>query len=65
MPRMPSYTAINQKGTMSEKKGNCRPTMVLNVKASMPVTPWSAMMGVPIAPKATGAVFAMSESPDA
>ena len=29
------------------------------------MTVWSARIGVPSAPKATGAVFAMSESPDA
>ena len=31
----------------------------------MPVTPCSAMIGVPSAPNATGAVFAISDSADA
>ena len=50
---------------MSEKNGSCRPTIADNVISLMPVALLSAMMGVPNAPKATGAVLAMSERPDA
>ena len=50
---------------MTEKNGSCRPTMPLNSCRSSPVTAASAMTGVPSAPKATGAVLAMSDRPDA
>ena len=39
--------------------------MALNSLRSSPVTPARAMMGVPSAPYATGAVLAMSDSPEA
>ena len=39
--------------------------MALSFWISMPVTPDRAMMGVPSAPKATGAVLAMSDNPEA
>ena len=56
---------ITQNGTMSEKNGNWRPTIPDNVSSSIPVTLLNAMIGVPSAPNATGAVLAMSDSPDA
>ena len=56
---------MSQNGTISEKMGSWRPTIALNTRASIDVTPWSAMIGVPSAPKATGAVLAMSDSADA
>ena len=65
MPRKPAYAQMSQNGTMSENSGSWRPTIALRALRSSPVTPCRAMIGVPSAPKATGAVFAMSESPDA
>src|SRR4029079_15298316 len=64
-PRSPEYAAINQNGTISEKTGNCRPIIALRWPTQRLVTHRRAMIGVPSAPKATGAVFAMSESADA
>ena len=61
----PTNAMISQNGTMTEKNGSCRPTMPLSSCRSRPVTAASAMMGVPSAPKATGAVLAMSDKPDA
>ena len=37
----------------------------VSARTSMPVTPWSAMRGMPIAPNATGAVLASSDRPAA
>ena len=65
MPRQPAYAQTSQNGTMIEKNGSCRPTIPLSANRSSPVTLWSAMIGVPSAPKATGAVLAMSDRPDA
>jgi len=65
MPRQPAKTQISQNGTMSEKNGNCRPTIAPRRKGSIPVTLDNPAIGVPSAPKATGAVLAMSERPDA
>ena len=39
--------------------------MALSARRSRPVTALSAMIGVPSAPNATGAVLAISERPDA
>ena len=61
----PTNAMISQNGTITEKNGSCRPTMPLSSCRSRPVTAASAMMGVPSAPKATGAVLAMSDKPDA
>ncbi len=63
--RKPTKAQISQKGTMTEKNGSWRPIMALNSWRSSPVTAASAMTGVPSAPKATGAVLAMSDKPDA
>ena len=65
MPRQPACAHTTQNGTSSEKNGNCRPTILESTNSSKPVTLLSAMMGVPSAPNATGAVLAMSESPQA
>jgi hypothetical protein len=65
IPRSPAKAATTQKGTMSANTGSCRPTMAERAWRSRPVTPESAMIGVPSAPKATGAVFAISERLDA
>ncbi len=56
---------MSQNGTIIEKSGSCLPIILLRTPASIPVTPASATIGVPIAPKATGAVLAMSERADA
>ena len=61
----PQKAQTSQKGMIREKNGSCRPTIALSCRISRPVTPARATMGVPSAPKATGAVLAMSESPDA
>ncbi len=45
--------------------GNCLPTMADNFKMSISVTAARAMIGVPNAPNATGAVFAINDSPQA
>ena len=65
MPRQPANAQTSQNGTISENNGSWRPTIALSSNRSSPVTPCSAMIGVPSAPNATGAVLAMSDSPDA
>src|SRR6476620_11239707 len=65
MPRYPANAQINQNGTISEKNGNCRPTIAPKRKGSRPVTLARPAIGVPSAPYATGAVLAISERPDA
>src|SRR5437588_2886108 len=50
MPRQPAKAQISQAGTISEKNGNCRPTMAPSRYGSMPVTLASPAMGVPSAP---------------
>ena len=65
MPRKPAKAQISQNGTMTEKNGNCRPTMAPSRYGSSPVTLASPAIGVPSAPNATGAVLAISESPEA
>src|SRR5207342_1190369 len=57
MPRQPAKTQISQNGTISEKNGNCRPTIAPRRKGSIPVTLDNPAIGVPSAPKATGAVL--------
>jgi hypothetical protein len=52
-------------GTIRETKGSWRPAIWLIVIAGMPVTAASVMIGVAMAPKATGAVLAINESPAA
>ena len=57
MPFQPAKAQISQNGTMSEKNGNCRPTIAPSWKASGPTSsgefamtlasPW---IGVPSAP---------------
>jgi hypothetical protein len=65
-PRSPLHPLIvttSQAGTSTDTKGSCRPAMALSSFGSIPVTTPSVRIGVPIAPKATGDVFAMSASP--
>jgi hypothetical protein len=64
--RLPSrHSQITQNGTMNENTGSCRPTIPLSSRSGSPVTPANAMMGVPRAPKATGAVLPMRHRPAA
>jgi hypothetical protein len=65
IPRKPDMAHTSQKGTMIEKNGSCRPTMEESAISFRPVTLASVMMGVPSAPKATGAVFPMRARPAA
>ena len=61
----PADAQISQNGTSSEKNGSWRPTIALNCLRSSPVTPCKPMSGAPRAPKATGAVLAISDKPEA
>src|ERR1041385_8263792 len=61
IPRKPANAQINQNGTINEKNGSWRPTIALSDFRSNPVTPCSPISGAPNAPKATGAVFAISD----
>ncbi len=63
--RQPANAQISQNGTSTEKNGNCRPTIIDSSISSSPVTLARVMIGVPSAPKATGAVLAISARPDA
>ena len=65
IPRAPAKAQISQNGTITEKKGSCRPIMALSFSRSRSVTVCSAMTGVPSAPYATGAVLAISDRPEA
>ena len=61
----PDIAQINQNGTMTEKNGNCRPTIALSCSSGNPVTFAKAIIGVPSAPKATGAVLPINAMPEA
>jgi len=50
MPRQPANAHTTQNGTISEKNGNCRPTIAPSRNGSMPVTCESPAIGVPSAP---------------
>ena len=50
MPLNPAMAHTSQNGTMTEKKGSCRPTMAESCISGRPVTLASVMMGVPRAP---------------
>src|SRR5882757_5094797 len=50
MPFQPAKAQISQNGTMSEKNGNCRPTIAPSRNGSMPVTLARPAIGVPSAP---------------
>jgi len=50
MPRQPAKAQISQAGTISEKNGNCRPTIAPRRKGSSPVTLARPAIGVPSAP---------------
>ncbi len=61
-PRRPSTMATSARGTTADKIGVWRPTMAPKVSVGKPETFASVMMGVAIAPNATGAVLATSDS---
>src|SRR5262245_989395 len=63
--RQPAKAQISQNGTITEKNGSCRPTMAPSLITSRPVAAASPTIGVPSAPKATGAVLAISDRPAA
>ena len=50
MPRQPAKAQISQAGTITEKNGNCRPTIAPRKKGSSPVTLARPAIGVPSAP---------------
>src|SRR5690242_18330275 len=58
----PATTTARYPGRMNDKKGSCLPTIADSLLMSSPVTPDSATIGTPKLPKATGAVFAISET---
>ena len=58
MPRRPSTMPIRISGTISARKGVWRPTIAPRSPLSSPVISDSVVIGMAIAPKATGAVFA-------
>src|SRR6185295_585819 len=60
-PRQPLIVTTSQAGTTSDTNGSWRPAIMPSVEAGMSVTAASVRIGVPIAPKATGAVLAISE----
>ncbi len=62
---MPSIMNISHSGTSSDSSGSWRPVMAPILKASMPVTWPATMVGMPRAPKATGAVLAIRQRPAA
>ena len=57
-PSIFTNVATNQNGTRIETNGNWRPAIAESVTWSRPLTAASVTIGVPIAPQATGAVFA-------
>ncbi len=65
IPRHPAKAQTTQNGTSTENGVSWRPTIADKSPKSKSVTDLSARMGVPKAPKATGAVFAINDSPEA
>ena len=55
----PTIARTSQKGTMIPVIGRMRPTIALRSDSGRPVTAASVCTGVPIAPQATGDVFAI------
>ena len=62
MPRQPSTIATRTSGTNSARIGVWRPTIAPRVSTGSSVTLPSVMIGVAIAPNATGAVLATRAS---
>jgi len=65
MAEKPANAQISQKGTRMQKGARIRPAIAPSRISLMPVTLANAMMGVPSAPNATGAVFAINDKPEA
>src|SRR6266567_7393303 len=63
--RNPANAQISQNGTITENRGNWRPTIAPNMLKSSWVDCCRPVIGAPSAPKATGAVLAISDSPAA
>ena len=63
--RKPAMAATSQNGTSTEKNGSWRPTIADRSWSGSPVTLARVMSGVPMAPKATGAVLPISDRPAA
>lgn len=61
----PAIMITMNKGIKAERKGNWRPTIFEISIAAIPVGPSIAMIGIPIAPNATGAVLAIKHIPAA
>ncbi len=59
-PRMPSTMPMRISGTKTASSGVWRPTIAPRSSLGRPVISASVMIGIAIAPKATGAVFATS-----
>ena len=64
-PLIPSIKNTRKKGTKTERIGNVCPAMEPTRLASVPDTLAAVKIGTPIAPNATGAVFAIKQSPAA
>src|SRR6266702_3912799 len=65
IPLKPTNAQTSQNGTRMQNGVRMRPAMAERITSLKPVTFAKAMIGVPNAPKATGAVLAISESPEA
>ena len=65
IPPHPANAQISQNGTSTQNGHRMRPAIAPSVISLNPVTFARAMIGVPRAPKATGAVFAISDRPEA
>jgi hypothetical protein len=61
----PAMAHTSQNGTITLNTGRMRPTMALSCSSGSPVTPASAISGVPSAPYATGAVLPIKAMPAA
>ena len=61
----PVIINTRKNGMKIDKIGNCRPTIFEISNAGIPVGPSIAIIGIPIAPNATGAVFAIKHKPAA
>src|SRR6185503_1899178 len=55
-PCLPATTNTRYMGRIRLRNGSCLPTIAESFSTSMPVTPAKATIGIPTAPKATGAV---------
>ena len=63
--RLPAITTTRYPGMKIEIIAHSRPTIALSDSRGSPVTPASVVTGMPIDPKATGAVLASRQMPAA